>query len=326
MQKETLVRSGKDGQVRMVRKARRAFARALGRGPLRPGQIGVAVFSVTFLAAGAVALALVAPPLIQQELDGRQTAVASLFGGSTGAGAGGAEGSAGTQGEPAADGASSAVENGAGATAGAGGSSVGAVSFPVFDFSSVDALVDDAAQSHGGGAAGGSSGAAGGASDNPVENAPAEDAPAGQSEAEEQVWLSYLRQQYDALPAYQQQVSQAYASFPSLALEPSSDVRFGYMSNAIAVRDRVDVALLGMEENRVPDDSRYFNDYLNVKKLYEDLSSAAAILARAWVVNTQFDDPAAHRDAWMSPIEENSSGGKVTYLADYEARYPGARP
>lgn len=307
----------------MVRKARRAFARALGRGPLRPGQIGVAVFSVTFLAAGAVALALVAPPLIQQELGGRQTAVASLFGGSTGAGADDAEGSAGTQGEPAADGASSAVESGAGAAAGAGGSSAGAVSFPVFDFSSVDALVDDAAQSHGGGTAGGSSGAA---SDNPVENAPVEDAPAGQSEAEEQAWLSYLRQQYDALPAYQQQVSQAYASFPSLALEPSSDVRFGYMSGAIAVRDRVDVALSGMEENRVPDDSRYFNDYLNVKKLYEDLSSAAAILARAWAVNTQFDDPAAYRDAWMSPIEENSSGGKVTYLADYEARYPGARP
>lgn len=310
----------------MVWKARRAFARALGRGPLRPGQIGVAAFSVTFLAAGAVALALVAPPLVQQELGDRQAVVAPLFDGSAGAAADGAETTADADGEPAANDASSEAESGTDAAAGAAGSSGGAVSFPVFDFSPIGALADGGTQSQGGGAPAGSSGDGGGANGGSVEGAPSEEAPAGPSEAEEQAWLSYLRQQYDALPAYQQQVSQAYASFPSLALEPSSDARLGYMNSAIAVRDRVDVALMGMENNRVPDDSRYFNDYLNVKKLYEDLSSAAAILARAWSVNTQFDDPAANQGVWMSPIEENSAGGKVTYLADYEARYPGARP
>lgn len=103
-------------------------------------------------------------------------------------------------------------------------------------------------------------------------------------------------------------------------------MRFVYLSQAIEIRDSIDIALLNMEENRLPDASCYFNDYLNIKKLYEDLSSAGAILARSWASNVQFDDPTAHESHWMSPIEENSSGGKLTFFADYEARYPGARP
>lgn len=313
----------------MVRKARRAFARALGRGPFRPGQIGVAVFSAAFLVAGGTALALTAPPLIQQEVAAQHAAVAPLL--SSAATAEGGSGAA-SDADAAADAeAAGGTEGAADAAADASGSAGGgAVSFPSFEFPVIDVPTGGDAPAAGSGAVGGSgssNGSAGGSTDGGSSGgSPAEEVPAGPSESEEQAWLAYLRQQYDALLSYQQPLAQAYASFPSLGLEPSHDVRLGCLNSTIGLRDRIDIALVGMEENRVPEDSRYYNDYLNVKRLYEDLSNAGAILVRAWFCNTQFDDPAAHKTEWMSPIAENTSGGELTYFTDYRTRYPGARP
>ncbi|HIS39357.1 MAG TPA: hypothetical protein IAC12_00675 [Candidatus Aphodovivens avistercoris] len=308
----------------MSRKARRAFARSLGRGPFRPEQLGVAAFSAAFLAFGATALALTAPPLIQQEMLARHAAVAPLFGGAAQA----AEDDVDSADAPGAAEADGASVDASGNAAGADSAGGGAVLFPTVDFSSIESLVD--ASSSGQGSSGGSGAGNGGGSGSTGETPGAEggqnDGSAGISEADEQAYLAYLRQCYDALPTYQQSIAQAYADFPTLALEPSRDVRNLYWAQAIDVRNAVDIALMSMEENRLPDASRYFNDYLNIKTLYEDLSNAGAILARAWASNLQFDDPAAYEYYWMGPIRDNSSGGKLTFFADYEARYPGARP
>ena len=312
----------------MSRKARRAFARSLGRGPFRPEQLGVAAFSAAFLAFGATALALTAPPLIQQEMLARHAAVAPLFGGAAQA----AEDDVDSADAPGAAEADGASVDASGNAAGADSAGGGAVLFPTVDFSSIESLVD--ASSSGQGSSGGSGAGNGGGSGSTGEasgsggsqDGGSAESPASISEADEQAYLAYLRQCYDALPTYQQSIAQAYADFPTLALEPSRDTRNLYWAQAIDARNAVDIALMDMESNRLPDASRYFNDYLNIKMLYEDLSNAGAILARAWASNMQFDDPATHEYYWMGPIRDNSSGGKLTFFADYEARYPGARP
>lgn len=67
----------------MSRKARRAFARSLGKGPFRPAQLGAAAFSAALLILGAGVLLSIAPPLIQQEMLAQRANVAPLFGGLT---------------------------------------------------------------------------------------------------------------------------------------------------------------------------------------------------------------------------------------------------
>lgn len=321
----------------MKKGARKALARALGKGPLRPMQLSAIIFSSTLLLCGVIALAVFAIPYLQSgAARAGQVSVAPVLKFSSDAVVQAkespAEGGTAPSDEPGVAG----IEGDSAAEGVATGS--GALSlFPSVDsLKSTVAVAEQAAHGSAGQAsgsggqlsassgAGSSAGSAGGGSSSNATEAGG--GSSGLTEVQEQEFLAFLRQRYDALAPLQQRLMQAYAELPTLGLEPSSDTRLGYCNNAISLRDSIDVAFQQMEIGDYAQSSRYYQAYQNIYQLYFDLSSAGALLARAWLTNTMFDDPAANVDAWMSPIYENSSGGKVTFLADYEARYPGARP
>lgn len=325
----------------MSRKARRAFARSLGRGPFRPEQLGALAFSVALVAFGAAALALTAPSVLQQEILARQATVMSFADAAGAAALNAGSSDAAPDGEGAVgEGTEGDSSSDAAGTDGGPGSG-GAVLFPGIEFPTVDSVAhggssgDDGSSndesgsgsgSNAGSGSGSGSGSSGSDGSGSGSDGGSSENSSGISEAQEQAYLSYLRQCYDALPPYQEALAQAYADFPTLALEPSRDTRNAYWAAEIKIRDSIDIALMSMMDNSPPEASRYYDDYMNIRTLYEDLSSAAGILARAWASNLQFDDPAAHEYYWMGPIRDNTSGGKLTFFADYEARYPGARP
>ena len=73
----------------------------------------------------------------------------------------------------------------------------------------------------------------------------------------------------------------------------------------------------------MPHGSRYSNERQRIQELYTDLGNAAALLAQSWGrCNTDFED----ESVWMTPFNQNSSGGRITYLLDYESKVQGARP
>lgn len=320
----------------MSKKGRRELARALGRGPLRPSQIGVGVFSAAFLLVGFAVFLATASPLVQGELskgalplDGFLSGVSSDSSqggadGEAGRAAGEREGSSGGDADASGDPSQAAADGGVAESAGGQG---GSVSFPSVTAPDAGSASGQGSQTEGGesGASNsaGSSDSSGGASSG---GGSSSSAASGPSEAQEQATLQFLRAKYDELAGHQQRIAEDYAQFPSLGLTPSGDQRYVYFSEAVYSRDQVDIAAIEMEEFQLPAGSRYASAFQNIKQLYSDLSNAAAILARAWYINCEFDDPSAYVDAWMSPIYENSSGGKLTFFADYESRYPGARP
>lgn len=309
-------------------KSRRALFRALGHGPVRPIQLGVGTFSMVLLVAGVIAFAIAVPPYLAGEVLGSPVAGslhAGLFGGgssSEGQGsAAAADGSGGAAAGGTADGAA------AGSSTSGGGASV---LFPTISAPEVPGEGEAGGEGSPDAPAGDSG--TGAPSDNPGTGAPSDDPPVqpsdptGPSEAEEQQCLAYLRQSYDALAPHQQRIAQMYADYPTLGLTPSSDQRQRYFSDAIDSRNQTMIAFAELEEYRVPDGSRYEQAHQNILALYSDLVNASSILARAWAVNVQLDDPSAYVSAWMGPIEEHSVNGKLTFFSDYEARYPGARP
>ena len=326
----------------MSKKGRRVFARALGRGPLRPAQIGVGVFSAAFLLVGVLVFAFVASPIVQQELtsgrllpwasaDGRQAGLWWSSGDSAGSSDGALSSSGSKEGLDGGDASSGSPADAASSGADGQSGSGGSASFPSVTSPDVDAGSSDGGQSgNGSSGSSGSSGSGSATSDSGSSSSSGDVAqnstPSGPSESEEQAALQFLRSMYDGLASHQQRISEDYANFPSLGLTPSHDERYGYFTEAVNSRDQVDVALVQMEDYRLPSGSRYATSYQNIKQLYSDLSSAASILARAWSINCAYDDPSAYVDAWMSPIYDYSSGGKLTFFSDYESRYPGARP
>ena len=127
----------------MPRKARRAFARSLGRGPFRPEQLGALAFSVALVAFGTAALALAASPVLQQEMLARQATVMS-FADASGAAARNADSPDAAQGGKNAAGGADGGASSDAAGAGGGSGSGGAVLFPGIEFPTVDSV------SHGG--------------------------------------------------------------------------------------------------------------------------------------------------------------------------------
>lgn len=313
----------------MSNKARRAFMRSLGPGPLLPAQIGVGVFSAVFLVAGLTVFAVAAPPLLPAE---NASNAASLTGEVWGAAA--AHSASTTEGDAASSessqgGDAAASLEGAGVPADVGsGTTGGSVSFPSVTAPVVEPSASDAVNSGGGGSPsqGSSNSSSGDSSSQPSQDDSQNPAPTGPSEAEEQATLAYLRSAYDGLAPHQQRIAQDYAEFSTLAVTPSQEVRLGYLNEAISSFNQVTVALIDVEENNPGESSRYYASWGNIRQLYSDLANAAGILRRAWLNNSQFADPTSNVDAWMSPIEENSVDGKLTFFIDYESRYPGARP
>lgn len=152
---------------------------------------------------------------------------------------------------------------------------------------------------------------------------PSEPVETGPSEEEEQAYLQHLRSSYDALPGLYSEINSGWNSFRSEALASTESSRADKWSHYLDLSNRTAQAEMRFSNFQMPDGSRYDEERQRIQDLYTDLGNAAALLAQSWGrCNTDFDD----ESVWMAPFNQYSSGGRITYLLDYESKVKGARP
>lgn len=304
--------------------------RGLGRASSRSARDRVAIGSFSLLAVCLVCFALVSAGVFQRafviEVD---EAIAPLFGFDDADGLAVAQGGS----SPSAD----AVEASAseGESDAAASSSVSVSLFSQFRLPGKQEIADkkeSAAQesaiggqtgvasgagSGGGGAASGSgSGSSGNGSADSGQSQP------GLSESQEQAYLQSLRSNYDLLGGYYQRVVAGWQELFQIAPTVTKAQRDQYFSAADSLFYETSVTHSAISDLQVPENSRYHASYLEILQLNHDIDSAAALLRQSW---GRCCDP-NYPDDWMTPFNANSVNGQITFLADFEARYPGARP
>lgn len=145
----------------------------------------------------------------------------------------------------------------------------------------------------------------------------------GVPEAQEQAYLQALRSNYDTLGGYYQRAVAGWQDFLQVAPTSTEDVRNQRWNTANALAYDAAVTHGNFTSLQVPENSKYYASYRTLLQLNHDIDSAAALLNQAWArCCFNFENP----DDWMTPYYANSVNGKITFIADFEARYPGARP
>lgn len=304
--------------------------RGLGRASSRSARDRVAIGSFSLLAVCLVCFALVSAGVFQRafviEVD---EAIAPLFGFDDADGLAVAQGGS----SPSAD----AVEASAseGESDAAASSSVSGSLFSQFRLPDKQEIADkkeSAAQESAtggqtGGASGAGSGGEGAASESGSGPSGGGSADSGQSqpglsESQEQAYLQSLRSNYDLLGGYYQRVVTGWQELFQIAPTVTKAQRDQYFSAADSLFYETSVTHSAISDLQVPENSRYHASYLEILQLNHDIDSAAALLRQSW---GRCCDP-NYPDDWMTPFNANSVNGQITFLADFEARYPGARP
>lgn len=304
--------------------------RGLGRASSRSVRDRVAIGSFSLLAVCLVCFTLVSAGVFQRafviEVD---EAIAPLFGFDDADGLAAAQGGS----SPSAD----AVEASAseGESDAAASSSVSVSLFSQFRLTDKQEIADkkesavqeSATGGQTGGASGAGSGGGGAASDSGSGSSGNGSADSGQSqpglsESQEQAYLQSLRSNYDLLGGYYQRVVAGWQELFQIAPTVTKAQRDQYFSAANSLFYETSVTHSAISDLQVPENSRYHASYLEILQLNHDIDSAAALLRQSW---GRCCDP-NYPDDWMTPFNANSVNGQITFLADFEARYPGARP
>ena len=145
----------------------------------------------------------------------------------------------------------------------------------------------------------------------------------GVPEAQEQAYLQALRTNYDTLGGYYQRAVAGWQDFLQVAPTSTENVRNQRWNTANALAYDAAVTHGNFTSLQVPENSKHYASYQTLLQLNHDIDSAAALLNQAWArCCFNFENP----DDWMTPYYANSVNGKITFIADFEARYPGARP
>lgn len=145
----------------------------------------------------------------------------------------------------------------------------------------------------------------------------------GVPEAQEQAYLQALRNNYDTLGGYYQRAVAGWQDFLQVAPTSTEDVRNQRWNTANTLAYDAAVTHGNFTSLQVPENSKYYASYQTLLQLNHDIDSAAALLNQAWArCCFNFENP----DDWMTPYYANSVNGKITFIADFEARYPGACP
>ena len=132
---------------------------------------------------------------------------------------------------------------------------------------------------------------------------------------------------YNNLAPHAQTVSNLYAQFNSNCLSTDSDLRMSCFSEVNTEFNALMALGIEVQNLAVPNGSAYAQKYEGINTLYSDLTSATAVLRRAWIINVSMENPSEHQADFMAPILENTGpDGKIIPLSDFEQRYPGARP
>ena len=304
--------------------------RGLKRFSSRSVRERVAIASFSLLGLCLVCFALVSAGVFQRafviEVD---DAIAPLFG------FGGADGIAAAQGgsSPSEDSGEASASEGGSDTADASSVTVSLFSqFKLPDKQEIADKKDSAAQgSASGGQAGGASGsvsggggAASGSGSDTTGNGSADSGQSqpGLSESQEQAYLQSLRSNYDLLGGYYQRVVAGWQELFQVAPTATKAQQNQYFSAANSLFYETSVTHNAISELHVPESSRYYANYVEILQLNHDIDSAAALLRQSW---GRCCDP-NYPDDWMTPFNANSVNGQITFLSDFEARYPGARP
>lgn len=144
----------------------------------------------------------------------------------------------------------------------------------------------------------------------------------GVPEAQEQAYLQALRTNYDTLGGYYQRVVTGWQELFQVAPSATEAQGKQYYSSSAGLFYETSVTYSAFSDLQVPDNSRYYSSYQELLQLNHDIDSAAALLRQSWGRWGNDDCP----DDWKTPFNLNSVNGKITFIADFEARYPGARP
>ncbi len=304
--------------------------RGLGRASSRSARDRVAIGSFSLLAVCLVCFALVSAGVFQRafviEVD---EAIAPLFGFDD------ADGLAAAQGGSSPSAHAEEASASEGESDAAASSSVSVSLFSQFRLPGKQEIADkkeSAAQESAiggqtGVASGAGSGGGGAASDSgsgPSGNGSADSGQSqpGLSESQEQAYLQSLRSNYDLLGGYYQRVVAGWQELFQIAPTVTTAQRDQYFSAADSLFYETSVTHSAISDLQVPENSRYHASYLEILQLNHDIDSAAALLRQSW---GRCCDP-NYPDDWMTPFNANSVNGQITFLADFEARYPGARP
>lgn len=151
--------------------------------------------------------------------------------------------------------------------------------------------------------------------------------PPGPDADEDASFRDVLVGYYNNLAPHAQTVSNLYAQFNSNCLSADSDLRMSCFSEVNTEFNALMALGIEVQNLAVPNGSAYAQKYEGINTLYSDLTSATAVLRRAWIINVSMENPSEHQADFMAPILENTGpDGKIIPLSDFEQRYPGARP
>lgn len=153
-----------------------------------------------------------------------------------------------------------------------------------------------------------------GGSDVPAE----EPAPSGPSESEEQAFRSFLVDKASAVPDYTSRMSACASAFSADAATADLSTRNAHRSDCAALREELFYDYIALRDYVRSNDSRYCDEQERLIGAYRCLTSYVDCYCSAWDLNVGYEDPAAHVDEFMGPLQ-----GVDGYVSEFHGYYDG---
>lgn len=149
---------------------------------------------------------------------------------------------------------------------------------------------------------------------------------AAEALAQEQEVYQQLDEYYAALANYDERIAQAAVTFNNNYLSDDWQLREAYSEEADNLFDEIAETSEGLAVLDVPATSINADSWNNMITCYDDCLCRIAVICEAWSNSLYYDPPADYKDEILEPITRDSDGTTNIYLADFNEKFPLARP
>lgn len=144
--------------------------------------------------------------------------------------------------------------------------------------------------------------------------------------AESKDYFSDLTAVYASITSFDQRINEAATQFNASYLDGDKSVRISGQKTAQLIAEDIKATQAQLKDLSIDSSSPYAAQANELEQLLEDLAGRIGSINEAWALSVSFDHPQDHEEEILAPIARDREGSSNKYKADFEERYPQARP
>lgn len=152
------------------------------------------------------------------------------------------------------------------------------------------------------------------------------DSQAESKPAESKDYFSDLTAVYASITSFDQRINEAATQFNTSYLDGDKSVRTSEQKTAQLIAEDIKATQAQLKDLSIDSSSPYAAQANELEQLLEDLAGRIGSINEAWALSVSFDHPQDHEEEILAPIARDREGSSNKYKADFEERYPQARP